>query len=102
MPLLIYIVVVAFGFLLISPVFGQTLQCMTRHELVAILANTNGESQQAMALTDQGVVMEFWANSETGTWTQIASGVDGTSCLVSSGQAWGLTPSDPSPRGNQI
>ncbi len=105
MPFLIFIVwaiVSVLAFSLVKPVLGQSILCLPREELVTILSESKGESQQVLALTDQGIIMEFWANNETGTWTQLASGLDGTSCLVSGGQAWGLTPADPSPRGNQI
>lgn len=100
--LLFALYVLMVGLAMASVARAQAPQCGPRTTIVLDLAHKHGESQQVAALTDQGVIIEFWANNETGTWTQLASGVDGRSCVVSSGKAWGLTPKKPSPRGNQI
>jgi len=58
------------------------------HEFVLnYLAENHGETRNAIALSDTGVV-EIWANLATGSWTITITAPDGPTCLVASGEAF--------------
>ncbi len=61
--------------------------CGTRQDIVAALARDFKEQPNAMGVVDKNVVMEVFV-SDTGTWTMIASGTDGNSCIIASGEGW--------------
>lgn len=61
--------------------------CGQRAEIVQSLADQFHERPQAVGVVDKEAVMELFV-SESGSWTMLATGTDGISCLVSSGEAW--------------
>lgn len=61
--------------------------CGSRAEIVGKLSQEFRESQQAVGLVSDQAVMELYVSGQ-GTWTIIASGTDGTACVVSAGQDW--------------
>jgi predicted methyltransferase len=61
--------------------------CAPRAELVSKLGQQFKESQQAVGIVNDHAVMELFISGK-GTWTLIASGTDGTSCVVSAGTDW--------------
>jgi len=61
--------------------------CGQRAEIVQSLADQFHERPQAVGVVDKDAVMELFV-SESGSWTMLATGTDGISCLVSSGEAW--------------
>lgn len=65
---------------------GGTL-CGNRDEIVKSLTEQFKESPQAVGVVDKNAVLEIFV-SASGTWTIIATGTDGNSCLVSSGEGW--------------
>ena len=74
------------------PAFGQEVQCGPRDRNVENLWNDYGETKAMQGRVDSKTVIEIFRNEETGTWTIIASDVDGKSCLVSSGDFWVHNP----------
>lgn len=67
--------------------------CAPRADVVDRLSDRYGESAVSGGLLGDGSgVLEVWANRETGTWTTLLTLPDGTSCFVSSGDAWGPIP----------
>ena len=61
--------------------------CGNRDEIVQSLAQQFKEAPQAVGVVDRNAVLEIFV-SPAGTWTIIATGTDGNSCLVSSGEGW--------------
>lgn len=61
--------------------------CGDREEIVRSLTEQFKESPQAVGVVDENAVLEIFV-SAAGTWTIIATGTDGSSCLVSSGEGW--------------
>lgn len=73
-----------------SPAFAD--ECPERDAMVAALASKYGETAAGAGLSDNGVVLEVYRSTKTGTWTVIASGPDGKSCLVAAGALWEAVP----------
>lgn len=65
----------------------QDSHCGDRNEIVAKLGQVFQESPTAMGLVNQDAVIEIFVSAQ-GTWTILASGTDGKSCVVSSGESW--------------
>jgi len=61
--------------------------CGERNAVVKSLADQFNERPQAVGMVDKDAVMEVFV-SESGSWTILATGTDGISCLVSSGEGW--------------
>ena len=66
----------------------QNRNCAPREAGVERLATTYGESRQSVGLGEQGVMIETFASSDTGTWTITLTTPNGQTCLVASGQSW--------------
>lgn len=64
--------------------------CGKRAEIVRSLGDQFHEKQQAVGVVDRNAILEIFV-SAGGTWTIIATGTDGNSCLVSSGEGWDST-----------
>jgi len=64
--------------------------CGNRAEIVRSLSEQFKEAPQAVGVVDKNAVLEIFV-SPAGTWTIIATGTDGNSCLVSSGEGWDST-----------
>lgn len=61
--------------------------CGPRAEVIAKLAQDFDEAQEAVGVVNDRAVIELYV-SGAGTWTLIASGTDGISCIVSAGKDW--------------
>lgn len=61
--------------------------CGERESIVQSLTQQFKEEAQAVGVVDENAVLEIFV-SDAGTWTIIATGTDGNSCLVSSGEGW--------------
>ena len=61
--------------------------CAPRAEIVAKLDHDFKEKQQAVGLVNDQAVLEVFV-SGSGTWTIIATGTDGSSCVLSAGKDW--------------
>ena len=80
--------------------FGQSASaCGDRTTVVARLAETYGETRQALGIAGSSAVVEVYASPETGTWTILVTLADGTACLVASGEAWEAVAEDLRPAG---
>ncbi len=70
---------------------GQALAfCAERAALVKSLSDTYSEVPAAVGQIDGNAVIEVLV-SESGSWTILATGTDGRSCVVSGGEGWELT-----------
>jgi hypothetical protein len=67
--------------------FSAAPPCGTRDEIVKKLSEEFKEAPQSVGVVNQDAVVEVFV-SENGTWTIIASGTDGKSCVLSSGEGW--------------
>lgn len=85
-------VVLTFGALSISaatapPQADAPTQCAPRADMVRALDDKFQESQTARGVVNPNVVLEVFV-SEQGTWTILATGTDGNSCMISAGEGW--------------
>lgn len=62
-------------------------QCAPREQVVAGLATGFDESRRMIGLAGPSQVIEVFA-SASGSWTIIATGPEGITCLVTSGQGY--------------
>jgi len=67
-----------------APAMAQGTNCGPADQAEAYLQDQFGEEIAAYGLTDQGSVVEFWVNDETGTWSLVFRRGD-IRCLVDSG-----------------
>jgi hypothetical protein len=65
---------------------GQQV-CAPRAALVEKLKSEFNEEPQAIGVTHSGGLFEI-LSSDSGTWTVLATGPNGVSCLVLSGDGW--------------
>jgi hypothetical protein len=61
--------------------------CAPRDQIVQKLASDFKEQQQAVGVVNKDAVLEVFVSGK-GTWTIIATGTDGNSCVISAGQDW--------------
>lgn len=70
-----------------TPVTAQQ-NCAPRDAVVERLAGTYGEVRRSIGLGDQGMMIETFASTDTGTWTITVTNPYGRTCLVASGRSW--------------
>lgn len=61
--------------------------CGERDQLIKELDQVYDEAPMAVGQVDENAVVEIFASS-VGTWTIIATGTDGVSCVVSAGEGY--------------
>jgi hypothetical protein len=64
--------------------------CGNRNDIVQKLNQEFKENPAAVGVVDRDAVLEIFV-SDNGTWTIIATGTDGNSCVLSAGEAWEST-----------
>jgi hypothetical protein len=62
------------------------LPCGERAAMVATLEDRYGERAVATGLETSGQLVEVFASPRTGSWTILATGPDGTSCIMAVGE----------------
>jgi hypothetical protein len=76
--------------LAVSPTPASALDfCASRAELVQSLSDKYEESPTAVGQIDGTAVIEVFV-SDKGSWTILATGTDGRSCVVSAGEGFEL------------
>lgn len=77
-----------------SPALGANMlemsMCGDRDAVLGELAQQFNETPMAVGQVDGNAVMEILV-SETGSWTILATGTDGMSCIVSAGEGFEST-----------
>jgi len=68
-----------------TPVNAQGT-CGPTDDVYNNLTQKFGEHRQSQGLSVNGIIVETWGNSETGTWTILTTTVNGTTCLLASGE----------------
>lgn len=72
-----------------------TLVCGQRDQIIGQLRSRFGEELQAMGLAGPTRILEVFASETTGSWTIAITSVDGTTCLMASGQHYQAAPTRP-------
>ena len=76
-----------------GPVYAQT-NCMPTEQVQITLLEDYGEVPLTMGLAGPGVIVEYWGNPETGTWSIVINRANGISCVPVSGTDMELIPID--------
>lgn len=71
---------------------NQGSTCGGMMEVRTFLSEQYGESPQVAGVTPDGIIMEIYANAQTGSWTMLATTVDGVSCFVNEGDMFMRVP----------
>ena len=72
--------------------------CAPRQSVIEQLASGYGETRQSIGLGADGIVVEVFASTATGTWTITATLPNGLTCMVASGESFeSLTEALPAP-----
>lgn len=61
--------------------------CGKRDDIAKALSDQFKEKLQAIGVVDKKAIVEIFVSPDS-TWTILATGTDGVSCLVSSGEGW--------------
>lgn len=69
---------------------AQENLCGSRMDIVSKLSEHYKEVPAAVGMVDKNAVLEVFV-SNNGTWTILATGTDGNSCVLSSGEGWEST-----------
>ena len=64
--------------------------CSDRTHIVSELEEQFKENVTAVGMVDQSAVVEIFV-SDSGSWTILATGTDGKSCIISAGEGWEST-----------
>ena len=64
-----------------------TSVCANRAEMVKSLSDKFKENPAALGQINGSAVVEIFV-SDNGTWTILATGTDGKSCVLSAGEGW--------------
>ena len=77
----------AFAALFVMPAWAQSIFCGRLDDAHASLAGNHGESVIGSGLAGAEMVVVY-ANEETGSFSVLVVGPDGTACLPVSGHSW--------------
>ncbi len=77
----------AFAAFACTPVMAQTV-CAPRSAVLEQFAQRHKERPVSRALAANGAVLEVLVSQDGSTWTLIATGPNGVSCLAASGTDW--------------
>jgi hypothetical protein len=66
---------------------GATNVCGERNDLVQRLSAEFKENQAAVGMLHETAILEVFV-SDVGSWTILATGTDGRSCVLAAGQDW--------------
>lgn len=72
----------------IRPQTPPGVECGDRDKMVGVLGDRFGESRQSRARTRRGVLVEMFANRDTGSWTLLMTREPGLACIAAHGRAF--------------
>jgi hypothetical protein len=84
--------VTALAVLLAFPAYAQQPPCAPYPDHSKALTDKYGESVMERGLSQAGVMVEWWGNSETGTWTILTITAAGVACIVQAGELFETLP----------
>ena len=97
----LFAIAILWGLVAAAPFGGTEARaqeaCVVRADAVAQLGKNFGEAVEARGLAENGKAMVEVFTSRNGSWTIVATNVNGRSCVVASGEAW--TKARPVPGG---
>lgn len=77
-----------------TPATAETLQCAEMGTMFGWLSHQFEEQPIMSGQTESGLIVTFWLNPETGTWTVVETvpDEDKTSCITNAGVAGAALP----------
>lgn len=63
-------------------------QCGKHVDIIAGLDSAYGETVQFQGYTKAPALVQFFANTKTGTWSILVARPDGAACIIGVGQGW--------------
>ena len=82
-----YVFAAAMALPLVTPSPVVAAECAVRAEMIKALGDNFKEAPTAVGVVNPEVVVEIYV-SAAGTWTILATGTDGKSCVISAGEGW--------------
>jgi len=73
----------------------DSVPCKDRSALTEELKTDHAEKPIGLGVTNAGTVIELWNSPDGATWTLLLTMPNGTSCIVSAGNAWMAGNPDP-------
>jgi hypothetical protein len=70
----------------------QQPPCAPYEDVSKALASEYGEAVMERGLSQAGVMVEWWGNSATGTWTILTITAAGVACIVQAGELFETLP----------
>lgn len=70
------------------PAPGGGPRCYPHEDMVRWLDENYGESSQSYGLNDYGLVVETFANAESGSWSLVITDATGLSCIQDAGDSF--------------
>lgn len=67
---------------------AASANCADRGQVIGRLQTKFHEVQSGAGLQSQQTIIEVWYSPDTRTWTILASGTNGISCILASGTNW--------------
>ena len=83
-----------------SDVSSQDLVCAEQKDMAAALLKAYGERSISAGLASTGYLLQIYA-ARSGSFTIVATGPNGISCIAADGQGWSQTPAAKSPIENR-
>jgi len=68
-----------------APAFAQQ-QCGAYSGMAQMLAERYGEAVQVEGIASNNTIVQWWANTETGTWSITYLRPDGMACFIATGE----------------
>lgn len=87
-----YLTILVALFILMCQSVSAQPQCEPRDKVVERLNDIYGEAVQSRGLAKNGkVLVETWANTESGSWTVTVTNTEGETCMVAFGNMFANT-----------
>lgn len=77
----------------LAPALAATPKCAPHKEMVALLSSKYKEAPKGLGLVHGTRVVELFV-SGAGTWTILATKLDGKACIIAAGKDWEDVPLD--------
>jgi hypothetical protein len=77
----------------LAPAVAATPKCAPHGEMVSLLSAKYKEAPKGLGLVHGSRVVELFV-SRTGTWTILATKLDGRACIIAAGNDWEEVPLD--------